>query len=391
MRSSTGNQNSGVATFLLRIWLLLFPILPANINSGFIVLLASMLLVQKYNLKVRLDSATILLLVYIGLNTVSLLYAANLGLGLKELTTWIMFLLVMVVSRKKNLFSSNLFSFLLIGIVIMNTFFLLDTLMGVNITMMKPPTFNCMAVINCLVIIIIENRILLGKAQSITIERLIQVLCILGIIISNVRGITAILAVYYIYHVIYKQKIIDRKLSRRMLSIFGILILVFTTLYILPRFWTNYASEMSSLFSGDVYSNKVRLLLYSNEINYVIRNYIWTGVGAGNFSQYYHEFSVIGFESSHSHSIFLQPFIELGIPGLINIALFFVVLYRKVIHLSKNSRLLFVELITVFVLYGMIDYTWVDLRVGIVFFIIVGQMLYTFDNEQKGGTVYGSS
>lgn len=384
MKYVGGNQKFNVETTCMCLFLMIFTIMPPSVNSVIVLMISLLMILRKRNLKFRLETVSIILLLYIVLNAVSIIYSKNQSLVLKEVGTWLVFLLVMHLSKKVNIFESKICKYFFVGIIILNVLYIQQQFWGIEMTVFAPPTINCTAIINCMVVILIENRISLGITRSWLVERMIQVLCFFSIIISNARGIVLLLGVYYIYQVLFKhsgEKGISAKDKIR--SIIGIIIIVIVVIYLLPRFWNDYFSSMRDVFSSSVYSNKVRLSLYSNTINYTLHNHFWLGVGAGNFSEYYGAFGVDGFYSNHSHNIFLQPFVELGILGLVLTVFMFIVFVRKALRLEKKKAALFLEVLIPFIVYGIVDYVWVDLRVGIVFFIFIGQMLHAIEMVER--------
>ena len=382
MDNTVYNEKPIFISFVLKLFLLFFLILPSYVNSAVIVILTILYLINRRHLAIKIESISIILFTYLLLNIISTLYATNIGLALKETMTWLMFLGVVGIFKKNSLKEQRLYRYLIAGGVLANILFLVKTLSPIDINL-NIPTYNCLAMINCILIIYIENLIQLGIVKKVLFFRTIQGLLLLSIIVSAVRGIFAIVMVYYVYYVIYKQNRIKRLSAfRKIINILCILFLGGIVLYFLNSLWTDYTSQMRTIFSGEIYSNQVRLLLYKQAIEYSVKNSFLFGAGAGNFIEVYNRFGVPGFHSNHAHSIFLQPFVELGVIGaIIMIALFFLII-KKSLSLTIESKLMYLEIVLPFLIYGMVDYTWVDLRVGIVFFIFVGQIIHAHDCKQ---------
>lgn len=363
-------------TILIGIFLLTFFILPASFNSVIIIIIAATVIINGGKFKIQMDFVVIMIIIYIIYNLISLIYAKNINLTIKETITWIMFLIAMCISKNISIFETKLRDCLLGGIIFLNVIYIVQNYLNLELAVIRIPTINCAAIINCLAIIFMENQIFLRKVNNQLVLRLIQMLCLFSILIGNVRGVVVILALYYVYFVFYRQmKKKNISALRKLVSIMCILCIVAIVVYMLPRFWTDYASQMQNLFSLDVYSNRVRVLLYGQAIEYTYHHNVLFGIGSGNFVEYYDFFRVMGLSAEHAHSIFIQPFVELGIVGFILVILMFFGFFKNAQEVSKQNRCMYLELIAAFSIYGMIDYVWVDLRVGIFFFIIIGQMM----------------
>lgn len=387
MNYNADNLKFNLETALIGIFLLIFLVLPANVNSVFINLIAMLILTKVKRLHVQLNSLIILMFFYIFYNLISMIYTKNISLTIKESATWLIFLMVICISKNIDIFGTKLKGLLLAGIVVFNGVYIAETFFGIRGTMLfGAPTINCTAIIDGLAIIFIENQILLNKERKLLLARAIQLICIFTIIISNVRGVIALIGCYYVYHIFFK---LGRKkyipIWRKIVNTIGVLILFGAIIFMLPRYWVDYETQMENLFSLDVYSNKVRVLIYGKLIGYTCSHNILLGIGSGNFSEYYSDFGMMGFIANHSHSIFLQPFVELGIVGIIFILLIFTEIIKSTFKIIGEERLMYLEMIVVFLMYGAIDYVWVDLRVGIFFYLIVGQLMHTMDAQREDG------
>lgn len=378
------NRSSRIENNIFNLFLVVFLVLPANINAAIIAILVILMLLKKNRLTFCRRPLQVTLLLYIACNIFSIIYAKNIMLSCKECLTWIFFFCILCLSANKDLFNSNSFKFLLWGVVLFNAVYISGMLFNFSIFGLKPPTFNSAAIIDCLVALIIENRIFLKLSKNILFERMIQILCFFTIILSSVRGILAILLLYYIYYMLFKQKYQKHvSASRRIVNIISVVLLGAVMLYLLRNFWADYAFQMRHLFSSEVYSNQVRILLYKNEISYTIANHLWLGVGAGNFTEYYQDFAITGFSSNHSHSILIQSFVELGLVGFTLILVFFLQTIKLAFKLDGLYKLFYLELIATVLLYGTVEYVWVDLRAGLIIFICIGQLLFRKSNEKQ--------
>lgn len=372
---------------IITIFLVLFMILSSNINSAIVIFAAIIVLFVRQHFVVKPDTISTILFVYVLINGFSIVYAENVFLAIKETMTWTIFFLTVVIFKKFSIIETGKYKCLLIGGFILNIILLSDVLIGFSVGI-RIPTFNCLATINCMLIILIENLLQFGTIKRGLLCRALQCIFFFGIIVSAVRGIMVILIVYYVYIFAYKQNR-TRRISRKkkFLNSFGIVTIGILVLFLLKTYWVDYINQISNIFNGEVYSNRVRILLYKQSFLYTVQNNLVFGVGAGNFTEVYHLFHIPGFTSNHAHNIFLQPFIELGLIGAVTIIILFAVLIRKSLYLIKKYRLMYLEIIVSYLIYGMVDYVWVDLRVGLLFFIFVGQMIYSLENKKRSKDV----
>ena len=114
----------------------------------------------------------------------------------------------------------------------------------------------------------------------------------------------------------------------------------------------------------------------------LLKDHIWGGIGVGEsaFSQLYPLYSYIGNESTmHSHSLFLEIAIELGIMGLILFAIIMLISMQKgfseIRSCGDKNRRLVVSAAVVGILaalvHGTVDYIWYNYRVFFVFWLVV--------------------
>lgn len=112
-------------------------------------------------------------------------------------------------------------------------------------------------------------------------------------------------------------------------------------------------------------------------------DYAWTGVGVGEqaFNRIYPYYSFAGIEKApHSHNLFLQIFIELGIFGFVLFIAMLICFLQSGFSLSKHGEDKAVRLIgcgamcgvLAALLQGMTDYVWYNYRVFFIFWITFG-------------------
>lgn len=108
------------------------------------------------------------------------------------------------------------------------------------------------------------------------------------------------------------------------------------------------------------------------------------GVGTGAFSRVYPLYSLAGIESApHSHNLFLQTAIEVGVPGLITLLAVIVLFAQGSFSFfkkckdgdMKSGKLLslgfFAGMVGV-LLQGLTDYIWYNYRLYLMFWLVIG-------------------
>ena len=115
----------------------------------------------------------------------------------------------------------------------------------------------------------------------------------------------------------------------------------------------------------------------------MIQDYFWGGIGYGTeaFSQLYPIYAYAGIESAvHSHSLYLQILISMGIGGLACFALLSVFYFQKSFEYlkkpsSRDSFLLTSAAIVAFLallVMGLFDYVWYNYRIMFLFWAVIG-------------------
>ncbi len=121
----------------------------------------------------------------------------------------------------------------------------------------------------------------------------------------------------------------------------------------------------------------------------ILKDYWFTGLGLGNetllrVSKNYYIFVAKGSIPSHSHNLYLQLWIETGLPGILTFFAFLGTIVKKSIRsLYKNKRNVFVNNILIAGLsalmgtlaIGMAEHVWFYPRVMLFFWAVIGIML----------------
>jgi O-antigen ligase len=150
--------------------------------------------------------------------------------------------------------------------------------------------------------------------------------------------------------------------------------------------WSNLIPQnvMSRFMSiGDLADSSTYYRLYTWKGSIKMFSDFWLsgiGVGEAAFSQIYPLYAYVGIESTvHSHNLFLQTAIELGISGLIVFLIIIFLSVQKGFRGLKNTRDPIVKLfiaaalsgLVAALVHGMVDYIWYNYRVFFAFWIVV--------------------
>ena len=163
-------------------------------------------------------------------------------------------------------------------------------------------------------------------------------------------------------------------LAEKRLIIFGIAGLIALP-FILPQsIWTRIISILSLSDSSSHY----RISIYKASIN-MIKDFWVTGIGISAFNRIYPIYSYGAAYAYHSHNIFLQVFIEMGIVGfsvfMAVIILFIQKLYFGVRNSLNGNQYIIAVIFGGFVGFlfqGLADYLWFDYRIILLFWTIIG-------------------
>lgn len=150
-------------------------------------------------------------------------------------------------------------------------------------------------------------------------------------------------------------------------------------IYLLPQ---SILNRFNSIFAMSDSSTVYRFNTWKGVWSMISDN-IWTGIGYGEsaFKQVYPQYAVSGTETvMHSHNIFLQVLVEMGIIGFIVFALTMMMFSQKCLGNIKarsrrsQSRLMisagFSGIMGSLVM-GLTDHIWYNYRVFLIFWIIV--------------------
>jgi len=163
-------------------------------------------------------------------------------------------------------------------------------------------------------------------------------------------------------------------LSEKRLLIAGILA-VLAMPFIMPEsLWQRLSSVTALNDSSSLY----RISIYKASLN-MLKNYWFGGIGVAAFNNIYPMFSFEAANAYHSHNLFLQEFLELGIVGFTAFIASIIFFMQRIYFAIKNSSRKYQILLgTIFggfaglLLQGMVDYIWFDYSIILFYWAVMG-------------------
>jgi oligosaccharide repeat unit polymerase len=167
--------------------------------------------------------------------------------------------------------------------------------------------------------------------------------------------------------------------NQKFFRIFGVALLLVPALpLILPETVINRLLSISNLSDSSV---AYRIYAWKGTMEAIQDNWLG-GIGFGNeaFRHVYPKYAYSGIESAqHSHSLFLQIFLALGIVGIIIFAIVIFLCFQKMFEYikapeDKESKIYTLAVIASMVaslIMGVFDYIWYNYRVMYAFWIII--------------------
>ena len=163
-------------------------------------------------------------------------------------------------------------------------------------------------------------------------------------------------------------------LSEKRLIPLGIVLLLMMPFILPASLWARLASSITMSDSSSLY----RMSIYSASFD-MIEHYWQTGIGIGAFNEVYPLFAREAANAYHSHNLFLQEFIELGIVGfsilILMIVFFFQKLYSGMRVVPKRFKFLLGAVFGGFgglLLQGLTDHLWFDYSIVLFFWCYIG-------------------
>lgn len=136
-------------------------------------------------------------------------------------------------------------------------------------------------------------------------------------------------------------------------------------------------------------STKYRMSIYGACFN-MIRDYWLTGIGVGAFALVYPRYVYAASNSYHSHNLFLQVLLELGVVGFTVFLLLLFTwaqrLYRAIARDKTRGRFLtgvVLSGMTGLLVQGMTDHLWFNYRIVLLFWLVIGLGLACARGEER--------
>lgn len=209
---------------------------------------------------------------------------------------------------------------------------------------------------------------MLWKAKRLLWKGVYAVVCgilVLGLAATNSRGAMLGLLLSAAVFVL---------LSERRLLLIGLAGLCLLPFVLPQTLWERLASVATLADSSSLY----RVSIYKASMN-ILQNYWVSGIGLDAFNAIYPLFSYEAAYAYHSHNLFLQEFIELGILGfsmfLGTLLLFFQRLYFGIRNSRREYKYMLGAIMGGFagmLLQGMVDHLWFDYSIVLLFWAVMG-------------------
>lgn len=218
----------------------------------------------------------------------------------------------------------------------------------------------------------LHNAITREKGKSKLLSVISCILIIVCTVLTWSRGAwIAIIFTGILFLLIY-----SRKTLRILISI--IILIPYAITFMPPNVLARFKSIGDMTDSSTMY----RFYTWKGSLR-ILDDFLWSGIGYGTeaYRAIYPEYAYAGIEAAaHSHSLFLQIFIGLGLGGILVFLLTMFVFAQKNFEYFKkpfneNSRLIaataFSAIIGMLVM-GLFDYIWYNYRIFFMFWAILG-------------------
>ena len=155
-------------------------------------------------------------------------------------------------------------------------------------------------------------------------------------------------------------------------------------IYLIPN---NIVNRFLSIVNLTDSSISYRVYTWKGSLK-LIKDYFWSGVGYGTeaFSEAYSNYAYMGMETAeHSHNLFLQIMISMGVCGVVVFSIILLFFFQKNIEYlkapSNDSSFVLTSAgaasIICFLVMGMFDYVWYNYRMFFLFWIVLALSIAT--------------
>lgn len=307
-----------------------FPFINALFYLGFLMALISwiLIIIKKnysiaYIMKIPLARELAILLL---ISTITLFYVSDLSYGVRYwsmiLQAFLSYLMIYEVIDSKELIMKFKY-ILLIAVLLVASYGIYGYLVGMNkdraISFFTNPNYLS-------VYLLIFIPISLGLAAEESLSKGKRFLSVIVFIVSSIALVMALSRGAWLGTIVALVLFAILKDKRFLLLL---LIVALIVPFIVPD---NVINRFKSITS--INSNMDRINLWSITIE-IIKDNPLLGVGIGNFRNIYAEYTE-GKPMIHSHNIFMQFTVELGIPGLLFIIYFIYLLCKIALTVLKS-------------------------------------------------------
>lgn len=375
----------------IELYIMTFFMLKPQINA---ILISIFFIVYIIKNKLKTPNIVVLLLLFVLTNLTSITDAMIKARVYTEIIAWSINILIFIIaySMINNYNYKKIYKIIIINGILANSVLILKVKnielynLISSIPIVHIPDTNYLAMY---VALILPITLYMGEQnENDSLSRLkyivIGLFYILGLITIDSRGT---IALSILVLTIYLIRISTNKKHVLML-------VVSTIIIVISKLQLKVVFE--ELFSTNNYSNYVRYKIVDDTIMKMIPENLVNGVGAGNFSYAYGKYASINFNPSHAHNILLNITAELGIVGLVLILLIIGIFIKKIIvslvkksniRLNEHTKIfnMYLYINLEFLLYSMVENTWGDSRVSILYFILMGNMckLYEYCKNEE--------
>lgn len=173
----------------------------------------------------------------------------------------------------------------------------------------------------------------------------------------------------------------SKKTLRYVFLILGILPVA---IYLIPN---NIVNRFLSIVNLTDSSISYRIYTWKGSLK-LIKDYFWGGIGYGTeaFSEAYSNYAYMGMETAeHSHNLFLQIIISMGICGVVVFSIILLFFFQKNVEYlkspSNNSSFVLASAgatsVVSFLIMGIFDYVWYNYRMFFLFWIVLALSIAT--------------
>lgn len=162
---------------------------------------------------------------------------------------------------------------------------------------------------------------------------------------------------------------------------------IFAVPFAIPFLPSSIIERFTSIGNMTDSSTSYRVFIWEASVG-MIKDYFFSGIGVGSvaFQTVYSEYALAGIETApHSHNLYLQILVELGVFGFLIFLISIFMLFSKAFTFlkkseDKDSKIIVGALlcgIIAFLVQGLTDYVWYNYRVFALFWMLIAVCVAT--------------